>query len=578
MPACNRLVSNHSAQPPMAHNNMARKPPMWMTRGDPKTKMGTLVTLKNNYENACDPEELRINMHQAVKEQVNEHGDIMLSQSFSTIHVESTIGRSEHSRKHCSDNHNMVTLHGHKAQPHRPPKARRQPASSARIVAKPTRPPGNTAEHACREERLRTHTGPVLKLEHYDNSVAQPLAVTDSRDARVTPTHTKWKQTQIGLFTPDDNLFPTLPHQGAHLGTAPGVPRSIVDNAKGNTPPPAGGHWHNTGNAQARAGSVIIQGTSDASSLAAGSGATATDHAQLTAGADIAHQTSNAPPPAGGSAVSSTDDATPLVGGSAGLPLERLTLPSDDLLDQLINAAESDTHSEAANIMLEHLHGFPLTIHSKTRVQAVMTSLLTFRDTIMPRLAVKASRRPDSQWTPQEWERSLRSSTLTHKEMSVAVEIWKQEIFPLEGNMSDNTRGRLQNARSNEERRNICRSAFRAWQKERYGHAGLAKVFLKRPHTDLSDPPNARQEYIESPDYKEQRSKHAHRNQEPAPQAPADQDTSSSQQETTYVPPASRTTRHHTRHHEHHQRPRAHHRSSIPTEAEGHPSGNNCRN
>ena len=65
------------------------QPHMWMICGDLHTAMGTLVTLKNDYGNACDPEELRINMHQAVKQQVNEHGDIMLSQGFSTIHVES---------------------------------------------------------------------------------------------------------------------------------------------------------------------------------------------------------------------------------------------------------------------------------------------------------------------------------------------------------------------------------------------------------------------------------------------------------------------------------------------------------
>ena len=39
----------------------------------------------------------------------------MLSQGFSTIHVESTIGCSERSRKHASDAHNMVTLCGRRA-------------------------------------------------------------------------------------------------------------------------------------------------------------------------------------------------------------------------------------------------------------------------------------------------------------------------------------------------------------------------------------------------------------------------------------------------------------------------------
>ena len=80
----------------------------------PQLDSGFSPQLENQYEHEDDPESLRIKIHQAL-EQNNEHGDYTLSQGFSSIHVESTIGCSEDSRKHCSDAHNMVTLRGHKA-------------------------------------------------------------------------------------------------------------------------------------------------------------------------------------------------------------------------------------------------------------------------------------------------------------------------------------------------------------------------------------------------------------------------------------------------------------------------------
>ena len=78
-----RHASTHAAQPPM-----------WMICGDLNTTRGTLLAWKGAYENANDPKEFQIQIHQALEQQ-NKHGDYMLSQGFSTTHVESTIGASE---------------------------------------------------------------------------------------------------------------------------------------------------------------------------------------------------------------------------------------------------------------------------------------------------------------------------------------------------------------------------------------------------------------------------------------------------------------------------------------------------
>lgn len=87
-------------------------PPMWVLSGDLNTASGALLSWKSHYENDGDPDEYHIQIHVALQHN-NKHSDIMLSQGFSAIHVESTIGCSERSRKHISDNHNMVTLRGY---------------------------------------------------------------------------------------------------------------------------------------------------------------------------------------------------------------------------------------------------------------------------------------------------------------------------------------------------------------------------------------------------------------------------------------------------------------------------------
>ena len=69
------------------------------------------------------------------------------------------------------------------------------------------------------------------------------------------------------------------------------------------------------------------------------------------------------------------------------------------------------------------------------------------------------------------------------------------------------TRNKIVAARTNNARRDIERKSFRAWQKSKYGHANLAKAFLKYPGVNLDAILCHWGEYIESPEYEEERVK-----------------------------------------------------------------------
>jgi hypothetical protein len=163
--------------------------------------------------------------------------------------------------------------------------------------------------------------------------------------------------------------------------------------------------------------------------------------------------------------------------------------------------AESDAHSEAADSMLQHLHG--------------SAALLELRTTIVTKMAMEASSR-DNQWTLAEWSERIGSIPFDRHAMNDAIRIWREEVFSLE--MSENTRQKMKNAATHGERHEIERKAFRAWQKEKYGHATLAKVLLKFPVTNLQGSflGNLLEEwqaYIQTDLYQEQRTRHAPRDQ-----------------------------------------------------------------
>ena len=100
----------------------------------------------------------------------------------------------------------------------------------------------------------------------------------------------------------------------------------------------------------------------------------------------------------------------------------------------------------------------------------------------MPHMAAQAFRH-DSRWTQQQWHDWIIDSTFDRDQMNQALEIWKEEIFPAE--LTQRTGDRENDAASNNQRRDIRRNAFRAWQKQKYAHTVLAKTFLKFPVADL---------------------------------------------------------------------------------------------
>ena len=105
-------------------------------------------------------------------------------------------------------------------------------------------------------------------------------------------------------------------------------------------------------------------------------------------------------------------------------------------------------------------------------------------------------------WSNFEWHEWLVSRTSDRDMMNVAYDLWRDEIFVHD--MKDSTRGK-QYA--------VIRSNFRAWQKEEYGEAAMAKAFLQFPVANLEALVENLQNYISSPEYQKQRLKHLPKNQ-----------------------------------------------------------------
>ena len=196
----------------------------------------------------------------------------------------------------------------------------------------------------------------------------------------------------------------------------------------------------------------------------------------------------------------SESDAIPLAADSPGTPSR-----TDQFVTALVGEAEGDAHSEAADSMLQTLHGWPDTPRPMKAVNTIAATLLELRSTITNIMAEEAASR-DHRWTVQEWYDYIDSVPFDRSTMSDAIRIWREKIFPSE--MKEPTEKKLKDAQSNEERRDITRKAFRAWQKEKYGHAGLAKCFLKYPLARVNDLLEEWHMYTQTPEYEQQRAKH----------------------------------------------------------------------
>ena len=121
-------------------------------------------------------------------------------------------------------------------------------------------------------------------------------------------------------------------------------------------------------------------------------------------------------------------------------------------------------------------------------------------------LAAEAVQR-DTRYSYWQWHEWYTNNTFDRNTMNDAVRIWRDEIFWPE--MNENTWLRAKHARTEGQFNGIIRQAFRAWKKEKYGHATLAQTFLKVPMSNLTELIEAWGQYVVSDEYKQHQLDHA---------------------------------------------------------------------
>ena len=229
-----------------------------------------------------------------------------------------------------------------------------------------------------------------------------------------------------------------------------------------------------------------------------------------------------------------TGDAQPLDQSTHG---DRLSSEAATLLETLSDVAENHQNGDAADILLQEIHGYPHKVRNQIELAEFTRNLLSIRERIVPTLAVRKFSR-DPRWSQQEWCDWIASSTFDRTQMNIATSIWRDELFPID--MSEATRRKEKEAKKGD-RHDIKRSAFRAYQKEKYGSAALAKFFLKYPVTDASLMRDNWGNYIDTAEYKDQRRRHWPKDQRSSTDnARASNDNSANPSElAAWPPPAS---------------------------------------
>ena len=156
--------------------------------------------------------------------------------------------------------------------------------------------------------------------------------------------------------------------------------------------------------------------------------------------------------------------------------------------------------------MLQEIHGFPYQNRDVGELDSISTNLAELRSHVVPVLATEAFQR-DTRYSYWQWLEWYTSNTFDRKTMNDANRIWCDKIFWFE--MTDRTWLKVKNARTKGEVTRIIRPAFRAWKKEKYGHATLADTFLKVPMSNLTKLIEAWGKYVDSDEYKQHKLDHA---------------------------------------------------------------------
>ena len=154
---------------------------------------------------------------------------------------------------------------------------------------------------------------------------------------------------------------------------------------------------------------------------------------------------------------------------------------SQTLTAKLIEQTEDEVGGAVADLMLQNLY-------ETGKPDEIMQELLSIRYHVLWALAGEKVRESNNWrgiasdakynktllYTQDAWYRWLNTSPLNVTTLSEAMKVWRENIFsPGEGATQQ-----MQAADTAQKRLNVHRNAFRAWQKQKYGNAAMAQVFL----------------------------------------------------------------------------------------------------
>lgn len=154
---------------------------------------------------------------------------------------------------------------------------------------------------------------------------------------------------------------------------------------------------------------------------------------------------------------------------------------SQTLTDKLIEQTEDEVGGALADLMLQNLY-------QTGKPDEIMQELLSIRYHVLWALAGEKVRESTSWrgtasdakynktllYTQDAWYRWLNKSPLSITTLTEAMKVWREVIF----SPGLGATQQMMAADTAQKRQNVHRNAFRAWQKQKYGNAAMAQVFL----------------------------------------------------------------------------------------------------
>ena len=162
-------------------------------------------------------------------------------------------------------------------------------------------------------------------------------------------------------------------------------------------------------------------------------------------------------------------------------PMDHQPPSSQTLTDKLIEQTEDEVGGALADLMLQNLY-------QTGKPDEIMQELLSIRYHVLWALAGEKVRESTSWrgtasdakynktvlYTQDAWYRWLNKSPLSITTLTEAMKVWREVIF----SPGLGATQQMMAADTAQKRQNVHRNAFRAWQKQKYGNAAMAQVFL----------------------------------------------------------------------------------------------------